>query len=503
MAAHAKAHDANQAAGAFIKDEDYRDVSQFRGSFSGYERNVFYLGMGPGKPYVEAAYGWRLDYDTDGRAVAPLDFDGDGDEDLVLLSVQKLQLLRNEVKGGRWVRLRLVASKTERHALGAAVTVATPAGKQLDQVELTRGFHTQVDPTLHFGLGEATAADVEVRWSSGAVERFPRLAPGATYELTEGSPTPRRIEVPAWPAEAAAPATPRFSLETQAETLEGDRQPLGRRGLPTVVNFWAPWCAACEREMPLLMKLELELNGRVKFVGVTAETKKKQQNLDFMAKHEIGFEQRLANDELVSAFFGEGGEMPLPATFVFDADGQLLRAFYREVNRDDLVNALNRTRTQTSADDLLTIARAADDAGNTAEALRMLADLAKRSDGDPIMQLQVARSHFRKNRFDLALEQVERVLARTPDLVDALAFKAAILGASGRAAEAEGLVNRALELDPKNPEALNNLGMILKGRGDRAGAIRAFEAAVALDPALKTARRNLAELGRPARPPGP
>jgi enediyne biosynthesis protein E4 len=43
------------------------------------------------------------------------------------------------------------------------------------------------DPRLHFGLGSATKADVEVLWPNGARTNHPGLTSNARYNLTETS----------------------------------------------------------------------------------------------------------------------------------------------------------------------------------------------------------------------------------------------------------------------------------------------------------------------------
>jgi DNA-binding transcriptional MerR regulator len=63
-----------------------------------------------------------------------------------------------------------------------------------------------------------------------------------------------------------------------------------------------------------------------------------------------------------------------------------------------------------------------------------------------------------------------------------------------RPRDAERLLRRAVTIDPRFAEAWSNLGAILDRRGDRSGALDAFERAVALDPFLSEARANLAEL---------
>ena len=43
------------------------------------------------------------------------------------------------------------------------------------------------DRRLHFGLGAATTADLEIRWPNGAVERIPDVAAGQLVVIREGS----------------------------------------------------------------------------------------------------------------------------------------------------------------------------------------------------------------------------------------------------------------------------------------------------------------------------
>ena len=73
----------------------------------------------------------------------------------------------------------------------------------------------------------------------------------------------------------------------------------------------------------------------------------------------------------------------------------------------------------------------------------------------------------------------------------------------GRLDESEAALNRALELNPKYPEAHHNLGILRLRRGDAAGAARSFEAALenrpdVLDDLLWLARARLQAGQRPA-----
>jgi hypothetical protein len=110
-----------------------------------------------------------------GRGASWADIDNDGDLDLLVVNLNDgAKLLRND--GGNrqpWLMVdaRLKFPAGSRTAIGARVTVTTAALKQIDDVNPVRGYLSQGDPRLHFGLGGATQATVEIRWPDGKVER--------------------------------------------------------------------------------------------------------------------------------------------------------------------------------------------------------------------------------------------------------------------------------------------------------------------------------------------
>ena len=164
----------------FANPEDKAEASAFVGSFSGYEHNAFFVNtqVGVGAAgYVEAGFPAGLDFDHDGRAAAPIDIDGDGRLDLALLTRQGLKLLLNDPPpgvGGGFVRLRLRATRSEAHALGATVLVRAGTHRQLERVRLTAGFHTQLSPELHFGTAEAALGGPLLSVSYGDLKSLSR-----------------------------------------------------------------------------------------------------------------------------------------------------------------------------------------------------------------------------------------------------------------------------------------------------------------------------------------
>ena len=135
-----------------------------------------------------------------GRGCAYLDFDGDGDLDVVLTeNGGPARLLRNDgALGHHGLRLELVGDgkRSARDAVGAVVTVAVGQDVQTRYVVGSRGYLSQSEKVLTFGLGKATKADrVTVRWpgkDAGAAQEWQDLAADATYELRQGEAAARR-----------------------------------------------------------------------------------------------------------------------------------------------------------------------------------------------------------------------------------------------------------------------------------------------------------------------
>jgi enediyne biosynthesis protein E4 len=123
------------------------------------------------------------------RGCAFGDFDNDGDMDVVVINMNEPpSLLRNDVTGGgHWLKVLLEGTKSNRSAIGARVTARYGGRIQAQEVMAQASFYSVNDRRLHFGLGEATAADLTIRWPTGATETVPNVAADHLVVIREGA----------------------------------------------------------------------------------------------------------------------------------------------------------------------------------------------------------------------------------------------------------------------------------------------------------------------------
>ena len=121
------------------------------------------------------------------RGCAFGDFDNDGDIDILVVNLNEPpSLLRNDVKGSnRWIKVKLQGVKSNRSAIGARVVARYGGKMQAQEVVAQSSFLSVNDPRLHFGLGAAQTADLEIAWPSGIKQSFRAVASNRLVTIDE------------------------------------------------------------------------------------------------------------------------------------------------------------------------------------------------------------------------------------------------------------------------------------------------------------------------------
>ena len=121
-----------------------------------------------------------------GRSAAAADYDNDGDIDLLVNTVNgNPRLLRND--GGNrqhWLEVQL-QGLVQRDALGSKVTVTIGDRRLVRERQSGASYQATHDPRLHFGLGTATTAEVEVRWPDGRRQQLGRVVADQLLRVVE------------------------------------------------------------------------------------------------------------------------------------------------------------------------------------------------------------------------------------------------------------------------------------------------------------------------------
>lgn len=137
-----------------------------------------------------------------GHAVAFVDLDEDGDEDVFNCiggafagDVARNVLFENPGTTNHWVGLRLEGTKSNRSAIGARIRVTLPAdltgkGRSVYKTVGSGGSFGAGPLRQHIGVAGATNVAIEVWWpTTGVRERFETVQADRWYQLREGSGT--------------------------------------------------------------------------------------------------------------------------------------------------------------------------------------------------------------------------------------------------------------------------------------------------------------------------
>jgi len=167
-------------------------------SLNGRERKVLFRNNGDGT-FTDVAFVDGVARLEDGRGLSILDYNNDGQLDLLLRNYkQPTELLKNLGGPGHWVEFKLVGTVSNRDAVGAKIRLRTSSGWQTRVVTAGSGYLSEQSLIQHFGLGrDKTALEVLITWPSGATTHIGELDGTHRFTITENSMKPISCADPA------------------------------------------------------------------------------------------------------------------------------------------------------------------------------------------------------------------------------------------------------------------------------------------------------------------
>ncbi len=462
-------------------------------SFSGRERNCCFLNTGQapnaGGRFADISAASGLDYLDDGRAVAQVDWDMDGDLDLWVSNrnAPRLRLMRNDTPTlNRFLALRLEGdgTTTNRDAIGARVEVVLADGDGRPRIKTLRageGFLAQSSKWLHFGLGGGESVEkVIVRWPSrdGSpenVQEFSGFAVDRRYRLIQGRGAPVEVTVQR-PQLALKPSVQQVPPQTQAARIRlvtllpmptlsfpgrpGEGPLSTGEGKPILLTLWASWCAPCRVELAEFTDRADEIRSAgIEVVALSVDEPSdlasaaamlREMRFPFFsapAPKELVMSLQRYHDELTQ----EERPMPIPISFLIDAEGRLAALYKGGVGIDDLVADIGHS-TGTRAERWIGSAPLP---GRSIEhpQIERIADAY-----DMTVYLQMASSLITQSRLEDAMACYREVLRISADQVTALNNLAWLLSTHPSARvrdghEASQLATRLVESSGEHPDA--------------------------------------------------
>jgi thiol-disulfide isomerase/thioredoxin len=166
----------------------------------------------------------------------------------------------------------------------------------------------------------------------------PQATPSASPTAAAPAPIPKGVpEISA--VQKRDNKAPNFSwTDSTGKTVSFD----GVRTKVNFINFWATWCGPCKAELPDLVALSKEYEGKnVKFFGLSVD-RGGDVGMDvqkFAADHDIPYTVLVANDDVQEAF---GNITGIPTSFIVDGDGNIKQTYVGLRNKDFLKQALDK-----------------------------------------------------------------------------------------------------------------------------------------------------------------
>ena len=476
------------------------------GTWSGYERNVFYANNRDGTfSDVSALVG--LDFVEDGRSFALADFDHDGRLEIFLKNrnAPQLRILKNALATlPPSIIFRLQGTKSNRDAIGASVTIETATGRQTRMLQAGSGFLSQHSKDILFGLGETKGpVRASIRWPSGLVQELNNLPIDHKIWVEEGAEPSRTDPFKPQPIKSG-PVQPKAAREVESlpdtvETwllspiaapdfslsdLSGKVRTLSEfAGKPLLLNLWSAQSAGSRQETKIFLSdyARWASHGLQIVVVTIADPASElssgeairvythyqnQEHLVFRGSDDFA----AIYNVLYRQLFDRHRDLSLPTSFLIDDNGDIVKIYQGAIVPEHVEHDFQHI-PRTDAERL---ARALP-FPNTTYGLEFGRNY-----------LSYGALFFQRGYLDQAEASFQQALRDDPASAEALYGIGSVYLNQNKNAAARGTFERTVKL-PANypgtlPDAWNNLGVIATREGRVDDSVACFLQALQLNP---------------------
>jgi len=479
-------------------------------SWNAYQRNVMFSNNRDGT-FSEISGAVGLDFPEDSRSFALADLDHDGRLEVVLKNrnAPQLRILHNVMNDlGHSISFRLRGHKSNRDAIGAAITVETGTLRQTKYIQAGSGFLAQHSKELFFGVGKSEEPTrVTVRWPSGLSQQFEHVPVNHRIEIEEDSDSfVAKPFASAFSAYAQAGATPALeSLPLEVSTwlidplkapafslpdLAGNMRELQQsQGSFVLLNFWATTAPICRNQLRLLHQHRSEFAANqlaVLAVNVDAAGDSTAAR-SLAAQEKFAFPVLFATEDVAGIYniiyrylFDRRRDLAIPTSFLIDQKGLIVKIYQGPIDPQHVLDDVKSLPT-TPAD-------------------RMKKALPFRGE---LHQAEFQRNDFtygvalfQHGYLDQAAESFQQVIAAKPDDPEGYYNLGTLNLRRNNFEQARHYLEQTVKLRPNYPEAWNNLGMMAAQEGNPEEAIKNFQQSLLLRPAYAIALLNLGNVYR-------
>ncbi len=151
--------------------------------------------------FADVSKKWGLNLKGFSNGMAYGDLDNDGDLDIVINNIDSIATIynnkENEIKKNHYLRFKLNGPKSNLNGIGTKIKIQNKGKIQYQELYLTRGFQSSVEPFVHFGLGNIAVVDsVSVVWPDGKLQVLTNVKTNKVYTLNYNDSTENQLVNP-------------------------------------------------------------------------------------------------------------------------------------------------------------------------------------------------------------------------------------------------------------------------------------------------------------------